>query len=96
MQFLRSKEGFLFSSAVIHSGKVLETVLTGQPPGEATPVPDGPAAEMQEIFRQLDEILAEAGLTKKTCAQPVSTYRMSIATSPRSTQSGPSTWAITR
>ena len=96
MQFLRSKEGFPFSSAVIHSGKVLETVLTGQLPGETTPVPGGPAAEMQEIFRQLDEILAEAGLTKKTCAQPKSTYRMSIAMSPRSTQSGPTTWAITR
>ncbi|MDG2075061.1 MAG: RidA family protein [Arenicellales bacterium] len=65
MQFLRSKEGFPFSSAVIHSGKVLETVLTGQLPGETTPVTGGPAAEMQEIFRQLDEILAEAGLTKK-------------------------------
>ena len=65
MKFIRSKDDFPFSSAVIHSGKVFETVLTGQPPGETTPVPGGPAAEMQEIFRQLDEILAEAGLTKK-------------------------------
>ena len=65
MQFLRSKSDFPFSSAVIHSGKVLETVLTGQPPGETTPVPGGPGAELTEIFRQLDEILAEAGLTKK-------------------------------
>ena len=65
MQFLRSKEGFPFSSAVIHSGKVFETVLTGQPPGKTTPAPGSPGAEMREIFRQLDEILAEAGLTKK-------------------------------
>ena len=65
MQFLRSKDDFPFSSAVIHSGNVLETVLTGQRPGEATPVPGGPAAEMREIFRQLDEVLAEAGLDKK-------------------------------
>ena len=65
MKFIRSKDDFPFSSAVIHSGKVLETVLTGQPPGEITPVAGGPAAEMQEIFRQLDEILGEAGLTKK-------------------------------
>ena len=65
MQFLRSKEGFPFSSAVIHGGKVFETVLTSLPPGETTPVPGGPGAEMREIFRQLDEVLAEAGLTKK-------------------------------
>jgi|ETNmetMinimDraft_26_1059896.scaffolds.fasta_scaffold56033_2 hypothetical protein len=44
MQFLRSKEGFPFSSAVIHSGKVFETVLTSQPPGKTTPVPGGPGA----------------------------------------------------
>lgn len=44
MPFLRSKEGFPFNSVVIHSAKVLETVLTDQPPGEATPVLGGPAA----------------------------------------------------
>ena len=65
MQFIRSKSDFPFSSAVIHSGKVLETVLTGQPPGSKTPVEGGPGAEMREIFRQLDEVLAEAGLSKK-------------------------------
>ncbi len=64
MKFLRSKQGFPFSSAVIHSGKVLETVLTGMPPGETKPVEGGPAAEMKEIFKQLTEILAEAGLNK--------------------------------
>ena len=65
MQFIGSKEDFPFSSAVIHSGKVLETVLTGQPPGSSDPVPGGAAAEITEIFRQLDEILKEAGLTRK-------------------------------
>ena len=65
MQFIRSNPDFPFSSAVIHSGKVLETVLTGQKPGETTPVAGGPGAELREIFRQLDEVLAEAGLTKK-------------------------------
>lgn len=64
MQFIRSKEGFPFSSAVIHQGKVLETVLTGIPPGQDSPVEGGPAAEMREIFRQLDEILEEAGLDR--------------------------------
>ena len=28
MEFIRSMEGFPFSSAVVHSGKVLETVIT--------------------------------------------------------------------
>ena len=62
MEFLRSNKERPFSSAVIHNGKVLETVLTGMPPGESRPVVGGAGAEMREIFRQLDEILAEAGL----------------------------------
>ena len=64
MEFIWTKEGFPFSSAVVHQGKVLETVLTGIPPTGDAPVPGGPGAEMQEIFRQLDEVLAEAGLDK--------------------------------
>jgi enamine deaminase RidA (YjgF/YER057c/UK114 family) len=52
------------SSAVIHSGRVLETVLTGMPPGESTPVDGGAGAELREIFRQLDEVLAEAGVDR--------------------------------
>ena len=39
MEFLRSNKERPFSSAVIHNGKVLETVLTGMPPGESRPVP---------------------------------------------------------
>jgi enamine deaminase RidA (YjgF/YER057c/UK114 family) len=65
MQFIRSNPNFPFSAAVIHGGKVLETVLTGIKPGESTPVEGGPEAEIREIFKQLDEILAEAGLTKQ-------------------------------
>ncbi len=65
MQFIRSNPNFPFSSAVIHEGKVLETVLTGIAAGEKTPVEGGIEAEAREIFRQLDEILAEVGLSKK-------------------------------
>lgn len=64
MRFLKTSTTFPFSAAVIHSGKTLETVLTGIPPGENSPVRGGVGAELREIFRQLDEILALAGLTK--------------------------------
>lgn len=36
----------------------------GIPPGEKSPVPGGPAAELREIFRQLDEVLTSAGVTR--------------------------------
>lgn len=49
---------------MIHSGTTFEAVLTGIPPGDAKPVASGVGAELREIFRQLNEILAEAGLTK--------------------------------
>ena len=65
MQFLRSNIDFPISSAVIHGGKVLETVLTAIEPGASKPIEGGPAAEMRHIFNQLDEILAEAGLTRR-------------------------------
>ena len=64
MKFIRSLNEFPFSSAVVHSGNVLETVLTGTG-ADGKPVPGGPAAELREIFRQLDEILKGEGLTKK-------------------------------
>tara|TARA_B100000809_G_scaffold44049_1_gene38349 strand:- start:59 stop:430 length:372 start_codon:yes stop_codon:yes gene_type:complete len=64
MEFLQSNTSKPFSSAVIHSGKVLETVLTSIPQGGTTPVEGGAAEELREIFRQLDAILAEAGLSK--------------------------------
>jgi len=56
---------FPFSDAVIRDGKVLETVLTGIPPGKTEPVPGGAAMEMKEIFRQLDDVLEKAGLNRK-------------------------------
>ena len=64
MEFIGSTEGFPFSDAVIYSGKVLETVLTGIPPGETKPIAGGVTAEMNEISRQLDAVLQQAGLTK--------------------------------
>ena len=64
MQFIRTSSTFPFSAAVIHSGRTLETVLTGIAPGTSTPVAGGLEAEMREILKQLDEILAEAGVDK--------------------------------
>jgi len=52
------------SSAVIHSGRVLETVLTGMPPGESKPIAGGAGAELREIFHQLNDVLNEAGVDK--------------------------------
>jgi 2-iminobutanoate/2-iminopropanoate deaminase len=65
MKFIGSMSDFPFSDAVIHNGKVLETVLTGIVPGKSVPVPGGVSEEMKEIFRQLDDILEQAGLSKK-------------------------------
>ena len=64
MEFLFTSKTFPFSSAVIHSGRTLETVITGIPRGETKPVEGGVAAEMREIFRQLDEVLAAARASK--------------------------------
>ena len=66
MRFIKTTKGFPFSSAVIHSGSVLETVLTGIPEGADEPVEGGAGAEMREIFRQLDDVLAEAGLDRRS------------------------------
>ena len=66
MKFIRSRQGFPFSDAVVHSGRVLETVLTGMPPGGDEPVAGGAGAEIREIFRQLDEILEGEGLTRRS------------------------------
>lgn len=58
MEFIFTSPGFPFSAAVIHSGRTLETVLTGIPPNQAEPVKGGIVEEMREIFRQLDTVLA--------------------------------------
>ena len=68
MQFLLSSSDFPFSTAVIHSGKMLETVLTGIPPGQKKPVPGGVGAELREIFQQLDAVLHLAGLERTSVA----------------------------
>lgn len=64
MQFIDSDLNFPISSAVVHSGRVFEAVVTGIPDGESRPVAGGAGAEMREIFRQLDLYLAAAGIDR--------------------------------
>ena len=64
MKFLRTSATFPFSAAVIHSGPVMEAVLTGIPPGGSEPVSGGIGAEMREIFRQYDDLLKEASIDR--------------------------------
>ena len=65
MKFIDSDTEFPISSAVVHSGKVFEAVVTGIPDGSRKPVEGGAGAEMREAFRQLDLLLAEAGVDRK-------------------------------
>lgn len=64
MQFIDSNTDFPISSAVVHSGRVFEAVVTGIPDGQRKPVTGGAAEEMREAFRQLDVLLAQAGVDK--------------------------------
>lgn len=64
MKFIDSDTAFPISSAVVHGGRVFEAVVTGIPDGHAGPVPGGAAAEMREAFRQLDVLLAAAGIDR--------------------------------
>ena len=64
MRFIDSDAEFPISSAVVHGGKVFEAVVTGIPDGSREPVPGGAAAEMREAFRQLDLLLAAAGVDR--------------------------------
>ena len=64
MEFLRTSPTFPFSAAVIHSGRTMEAVLTGIPPGGNAPVPGGAGAEMREIFRQYDDLLRQVGVDR--------------------------------
>ncbi len=75
MQFIDSDTNFPISSAVVHSGRVFEAVVTGIPDGSHSPVPGGAAAEMREIFRQLDIYLAAAGVDRNA----VCTARLYLA-----------------
>ena len=64
MTFINSSTRFPFSDAVIYSGRILETVFTGIPPGEEWPIKGGVQEELREVFRQLDTILAQAHVSK--------------------------------
>ena len=64
MRFIDTDTSFPISSAVVHSGKVFEAVVTGIPDGASRPVEGGAPAEMREAFRQLDLLLAEAGVDR--------------------------------
>jgi enamine deaminase RidA (YjgF/YER057c/UK114 family) len=66
MRFIDSDKQFPISSAVVHSGRMFEAVVTGIPDGSRTPVTGGAGAEMREAFRQLDLLLAEAGIDRKS------------------------------
>jgi 2-iminobutanoate/2-iminopropanoate deaminase len=59
---------FRIDGAVITSGRLLETVLTGIPDGEQKPVPGGIEAETRELLKQLDEVLAAAGVGRTAVA----------------------------
>lgn len=64
MKFISTNPNFPFSRGVIHSGPMLETVLTGIPVGANVPIAGGVAEEMHEIFRQLDALLHEVCVDK--------------------------------
>jgi enamine deaminase RidA (YjgF/YER057c/UK114 family) len=64
MRFIDSDTKFPISSAVVHSGRIFEAVVTGIPDGHSRPVPGGAAGEMREAFRQLDILLKEAGVDR--------------------------------
>ena len=62
--FINRSKTFPICDYVIYRGRVLETVIVPIFEGEDKPVPGGPAAEMREILRQLDEVLIAAGATR--------------------------------
>jgi len=63
-EFINPSKSFPICDYVIYRGRVMETVIVPIPDGEQKPVPGGAAAEMREIFRQLDEVLAAAKVDK--------------------------------
>lgn len=63
--FVNPSKSFPICDYVIYRGKVLETVIVPILDGEEKPVPGGPDAQMREILRQLDEVLAAAGATRR-------------------------------
>jgi len=67
-EFLNPSPTFPICDAVITTGRTLETVIVPIPDHADAPVQGGPAAEMQEIFRQLDEVLTKANVTRRSVA----------------------------
>lgn len=72
-EFINPSRTFPICDAVVYSGRILETVIVPIPDGASEPVRGGASAEMREIFRQLDEVLAAAG-TDKTSVVSVKLY----------------------
>lgn len=64
-EFIGPSKTFPICDAVIYRSPILETVITPIPDGQDKPVTGGAAAEMREIFRQLDEILTQHRLTRR-------------------------------
>lgn len=77
VQFIETSKTFPFGAAVITEGRLFETVLTGIPDGESKPIAGGAGEEMREIFRQLDEVPAIAGLNK-SCIASVRLYLQEV------------------
>src|SRR4051812_16513489 len=65
-EFINPSSTFPICDAVMFTGRMLETVIVPIPDGQDQPVQGGPAAEMQEIFRQLAEALATAGAGRRS------------------------------
>ena len=69
MEFINPKPDFPFSDAIItNSGRLLESVLVGMPPGGTSPVEGGVQAELRRILEQLDQILKDQGVDKTAVA----------------------------
>lgn len=62
--FINPSRSFPICDYVVYRGRVMETVIVPIPDGADKPVTGGPAAEMREIFRQLDEVLTHAGAAR--------------------------------
>lgn len=68
MKLIDTDPDFPISSAVITQGRLFEAVVVGIRANESKPVAGGAAAEMAEIFRQLDALLKSEGLTRSNVA----------------------------
>lgn len=66
MRFIRPNQLRPSSIGVIHSGEILEAVVTSIPFGAGRPVEGGIAEHVSEAFRQIDAVLSEAGLRRES------------------------------